>query len=105
MRLLVSEQEIKAFGIRPQVMLTFYVPKQEMSIDTHLLNVAFGLTSAESKVALQLLEGYLPKEIAVKNDVNYDTIRKQIQSIFRKTSTNKQSELVKLLLNMPRSEN
>lgn len=105
MSLLVSEQEIKAFGIRPQVMLTFYVPKQEMSIDTHLLNVAFGLTSAESKVALQLLEGYLPKDIAVKNDVNYDTIRKQIQSIFRKTSTNKQSELVKLLLNMPRSEN
>ena len=100
--LLVSEQEIKAFGIRPLVMLTFYSPKHSVSVDLHLLNVAFGLTPAESRVALTLLEGLLPKEIAQKYQVNEDTVRKQLQSIYRKTATNRQSDLVKLLLNMPR---
>lgn len=100
--LLVSEQEIKAFGIRPQVMLTFYSPSHSVSVDPHLLNAAFGLTPAESKVALSLLDGLLPKEIAQKHNVNLDTIRKQLQAIYKKTETNRQSDLVKLLMNMPR---
>ena len=99
--LLVSEQEIKAFGIRPMVMLTFYSPKHAVSLDPHLLNVIFGLSPAESKIALKLLEGDSPKVIAQKHQVNEDTIRKQIQSIFKKTAKNRQSELVKLFLNMP----
>ncbi|WP_171493540.1 helix-turn-helix transcriptional regulator, partial [Acinetobacter ursingii] len=98
--LLVSEQEIKAFGIRPMVMLTFYSPKHAVSLDPHLLNVIFGLSPAESKIALKLLEGDSPKVIAQKHQVNEDTIRKQIQSIFKKTATNRQSELVKLFLTM-----
>lgn len=99
--LLVSEQEIKAFGIRPQLMLTFYSPKHSVSVDPHLLNAAFGLTPAESRVALSLLDGLLPKEIAQNYQVNLDTIRKQMSAIYRKTATNRQSDLVKLLLNMP----
>ncbi|CAM4230225.1 hypothetical protein F901_02343 [Acinetobacter dispersus] len=100
--LLVSEQEMKAFGIRPSVMLTFYHPNYSSTVDAHLLHAAFNLSPAEAKVALALLEGDLPKEIAVKNQVNQDTIRKQLQSIYKKTSTNRQAELVKLLLNLPR---
>ncbi|MFW1800899.1 helix-turn-helix transcriptional regulator [Acinetobacter nematophilus] len=100
--LLVSENEMKMFGIRPIVMLTFYHPQFTPNIDLNLLNTAFDLTRAELQVASLLLEGYLPKEIAQKNNVNTDTVRKQLQSIFKKTDTNRQSELIKLLLNMPK---
>lgn len=100
--LLVSEQEIKAFGIRPSVMLTFYHPSHSSTVDVHLLHTAFNLSPAEARVALLLLEGDLPKEIATKHQVHLDTIRKQLQSIYKKTSTSRQAELVKLLLNIPR---
>lgn len=100
--LLVSEQEMKAFGIRPLVMLTFYHPNHTSLVDAHLLHAAFGLTPVESKVALLLLEGFLPKEVAQKHGVSLDTVRKHLKSIFKKTATNRQAELVRLLLNMPR---
>ena len=99
---LVSEQEIRAFGIRPQIMLTFYSSKQSVTIDFHLLYAAFNLTPAESRVTLDLLDGLAPKQIAQKNQVHVDTIRKHIRSIYKKTATNRQADLVKLLLNMPR---
>ena len=99
---LVSEQEIRAFGIRPQVMLTFYSSTQSVTIDFHLLYAAFNLTPAESRVTLYLLDGLAPKQIAQKNQVHVDTIRKHIRSIYKKTATNRQADLVKLLLNMPR---
>ena len=98
---LISEHEMKAFGVRPSVMLTFYHLTHLPKVNSHLLNTAFNLTAAESKVALLLLDGFLPKEIAQKNKVNLDTIRKQLQSIYKKTSTRRQSELVKLLLSIP----
>ncbi|WP_308464618.1 helix-turn-helix transcriptional regulator [Acinetobacter bereziniae] len=100
--LLITDQELKAFGIRPSIMLTLYSPTYAPNIDAHLLSAAFNLTTAESKVALSLLDGFLLKEIAQKNHVNIDTVRKQLQSIFKKTDTNRQSELMKLLLNMPK---
>jgi DNA-binding CsgD family transcriptional regulator len=100
--LLVSEQEMKAFGIRPSVMLTFYHPKYASTVDAHLLHAAFNLSPAEAKIALSLLEGDLPKEIAQKFQVKLDTVRKHLQSIYKKTSTSRQAELVKLLLNLPR---
>ena len=97
-----SEQETKAFGMRPQVMLTFYSPTQSVTIDFHLLYAAFNLSPAESRVALGLLDGLCPKQIAQRHQVNIDTVRKQIRSIYKKTATNRQADLVKLLLNMPR---
>lgn len=100
--LLISEQEIKAFGIRPLVMLTFFHPKHSIPIDMQLLSTIFHLSPAECKVSLALLNGFSIKEIAQKHKVQPDTIKKQIQSIYEKTSTHKQTELVKLLLNFPR---
>lgn len=99
--LLVSEQELKAFGSRPLVMLTLYHPDTHHMVNRHLLTIIFHLTPAEAKVAELLLEGYVLKEIAEKNQVKLDTVRKQLQSIYKKTSTSRQSDLVKLLLNMP----
>ncbi|KXZ65077.1 helix-turn-helix transcriptional regulator [Acinetobacter venetianus] len=101
--LLATEQELKAFGIRPLVMLTLFHPEHSISVDIQLLSSVFKFTPAECKVALSLLDGFSTKEIAQKNKVRADTIKKQIQSIYRKTSTHKQSELVKILLNFPKA--
>lgn len=101
--LLASEREIKTFGIRPLVMLTFYCPSLSPSIDMQLLNAAFDLTPAEYKVAVALVEGYLPKEIAQKHKVEIDTVKKQMRSIFKKTSTHRQADLIMLLSNFPKT--
>ncbi|WP_287906188.1 helix-turn-helix transcriptional regulator [Acinetobacter sp.] len=100
--LLVSENEIKMFGIRPIVMLTLYDPAYSPLVDLHLLHVAFKLTFTESRIVLMLLEGHTPREVAQKNNVNLDTVRKQMLSIYKKTGTHREPELIKLLLNMPK---
>jgi DNA-binding CsgD family transcriptional regulator len=60
------------------------------------------LTPAESRIALGLLDGLSQKEISSRDQVNIGTVRKQIQAIYKKTETNRQADLVKLLLNTPR---
>ena len=35
--------------------------------------------------------------------MQYDTVRKQLVSIYQKTATNRQPELVRLLMNLPAS--
>lgn len=100
--LLISEQEMRTFGIRPLMMLTFYHPDFTPTVDVHLLRRVFHLSVTESQVVLLFIEGYSVKEIAQKHRVESDTIRKQLQSIYKKTSTSRQAELVKLLLNLPR---
>jgi DNA-binding CsgD family transcriptional regulator len=46
-------------------------------------------------------EGLSTKEIAFRAGIQHDTVRKQLQAIYRKTATNRQSELMRLMLNLP----
>jgi DNA-binding CsgD family transcriptional regulator len=82
-------------------LLTFYHPESPPIVDAGLLASAFDLTPAESRVACHIAEGRTPKEIAVKIGVQHDTVRKQLQAIYQKTSTNRQVDLIRLLLNLP----
>jgi DNA-binding CsgD family transcriptional regulator/PAS domain-containing protein len=58
---------------------------------------AFGLTSAEKRLAAGLVAGMTLDEIAARNGVAKNTVRNQLRSIFSKTGTNRQAELVRLL--------
>lgn len=98
---LSPQREMGAFGLRPVVMLLFYHPASAPAIDASLLYAMFGLSPAECRIATQLAEGRTLKEIASANGTQHDTVRKQLQSIYQKTSTKRQPELVKLLLNLP----
>lgn len=89
------------FGLRPVVMLMFYHPGSAPPIDPGLLYAVFGLTPAESRVATLLAEGLVLKQIAQVQGTQHETVRKQLRSIFQKTSTNRQPELVRLLLHLP----
>jgi DNA-binding CsgD family transcriptional regulator len=99
--LLAPQQMMGAFGLRPVVVLLFYHPGSAPSIDSDLLHAVFGLTPAECRVATLLADGLSVKEIADRQRTRHDTVRKQLRSIYRKTATNRQAELVRLLLHLP----
>jgi len=65
------------------------------------LSAAFNLTPAEVRVCRLLGEGLSPKEIASALGIQYETVRKQLQAIYRKTNTDRQSELMRLMLHLP----
>jgi DNA-binding CsgD family transcriptional regulator/PAS domain-containing protein len=58
----------------------------------------FGLSPAEAKLAVILAEGCGPEEAAERLSISVHTARVQLRSIFAKTETNRQSQLVSLLL-------
>jgi DNA-binding CsgD family transcriptional regulator len=89
------------FVMRPLVMLIFYSPESTAKVDSTILTEVFGLTPGECKTAILLAEGLSQKEIAEKLLIKYDTVRKQLQTIYQKTSTNQQSELIRLMLHLP----
>ncbi|MER8805754.1 MULTISPECIES: helix-turn-helix transcriptional regulator [Mesorhizobium] len=57
----------------------------------------FGLTGAETHLAVRLAKGYTPLEIAESCALSRTTIRTQLASLFAKTETRRQAELVTLL--------
>ena len=57
----------------------------------------FGLTTAEAKLAAGLAAGWSTSELAKRLKVSRSTIRSQLASVFTKTGTCRQGELVSLL--------
>lgn len=99
--MLPPQRLMRAYGLRPLVMLFFYHPESAPKVDASILTAAFGLTPAECRIAILLAEGFAQKEIAEKLSLKHDTVRKQLQVIYQKTSTNQQSELIRLMLHLP----
>lgn len=64
----------------------------------------FKLTNAEEKIAQMIASGASQREISNQLHIKSDTVRKHLQSIYRKTSTNNQSQLIRLMLNMPNTK-
>ena len=58
----------------------------------------FGLTRAESAVALALANGKTPDEYAAEAGVGISTVRKHTRAVFDKTYTRRQADVVRLLL-------
>ena len=58
----------------------------------------FGLTRAESAVALALARGKTLDEYAAEAGVLISTVRTHLRAIFDKTYTRRQADLVRLLL-------
>ena len=75
-------------------------PAASARVDPRLLRSVFGLTPAEAGVAHELLQGRTSVDIAAGLGVSEHTIRKQLQSVFAKTGTNRQAELMKLMMGL-----
>lgn len=57
----------------------------------------YGLTPAETRLAVALLNGSSPREVAAALGDSFQTVRNQRQVLYGKTHTNRQSALVLLL--------
>jgi DNA-binding CsgD family transcriptional regulator len=66
-----------------------------------LVHDLYGLTAAETRLALLLLGGQTLREAIPVLGVSRNTAHSQLASIFRKTSTSSQAELVRVLLRGP----
>lgn len=61
------------------------------------LEAMFGLTPAEVRLAMLLTSGSTPSEAAQEQGISVATVRSQLSSIFIKTQTRRQGELIALV--------
>jgi DNA-binding CsgD family transcriptional regulator len=76
-------------------------PERTIRFPDDVLRGLYGLTPAEVEVANGLMMGYSLNEIACLRRVSEGTVRNQFKAIMSKTATNRQSELVRLLMALP----
>ncbi|ENX40466.1 helix-turn-helix transcriptional regulator [Acinetobacter sp. NIPH 2100] len=98
--LLSPEKAHKIFGLRPVLLATFSGLKQKPKYQKDICTQLFMFTPVEHKICEQLLEGKTTKEIALSHQIQADTVKKHLQSIFKKTRTHRQSELMQLLMQL-----
>ncbi len=72
-------------------------PEDCPDLSYSLLQQVFGLTKGEARLASGLLCGQSLEEIAEAHGVSVGTVRSQIKTLFSKTGTHRQAELVGLL--------
>jgi DNA-binding CsgD family transcriptional regulator len=61
----------------------------------------YGLSRAEGRVVALLASGQRLDLVAENLGVTYDTVRKHLKQVFSKTGTDRQAELVRMLVTGP----
>jgi DNA-binding CsgD family transcriptional regulator/PAS domain-containing protein len=90
-------QEALPGTTRATAMIIVCDPENKAPVPAETLTLLFGLTPAEARLAIALANGNSLIEAADRHRVRHDTARKQLKSIFFKTHTNRQGELLRLL--------
>lgn len=93
----VPDQPLSVFPSERAAIICVTDPQARANVSESRLQQMFGLTPAETRVALALLDGLSPREAAEQLGVRYQTVRNQMQALFQKTMTSRQAELVLLL--------
>jgi len=85
---------------------TAMIVLHDSSAKTHhireYLQQGYGLKAAEIRLAEAVAKGMTPEDYATSADVQITTVRTQLRSIFQKTGTKRQSDLVRLMSDVPR---
>ena len=84
----------------PLALILINEPKN-ISNQLRLIGNLYGLSPAEMKVATALLEKKSLTDYSIESGVSINTVKSQLQALFRKTETNKQSELIATLSQIP----
>ncbi|MES2194011.1 MAG: helix-turn-helix transcriptional regulator [Pseudomonadota bacterium] len=66
-----------------------------------MLRSLYGLSAVEVSMAERLIKGDTPEQAAVALNIKISTARWHLSSLFRKTDTKRQAQLVRLLLSLP----
>ena len=75
-------------------------PNRRLAPDPALLREALGLTPTESRIASLLASGLRSDAIAERLGISPATVASHLKSIFAKTETHRQTDLVALLLSL-----
>ncbi|MEP0519559.1 MAG: helix-turn-helix transcriptional regulator [Hyphomicrobiales bacterium] len=75
-----------------------FEPYMKKNTTSDLFRSSYDLTASEAKLALELTNGVTLAEYSQKRNISINTARTQLRSIFRKTETSRQPELVSLLM-------
>lgn len=76
-------------------------PEQSNSPEADVLVAHYGLTRSEARLAVMLVETRTLKAAAARLGIAAETARHHIKSVFHKTRTHSQAELVRLLVRHP----
>ena len=81
-----------------RVALVMITDPGEAETMTSAVGRLHGLTAAESRIAGGIVQGRTLQEIAGEAGISLETVRTHLKRIFRKTSTRRQAELVRLFV-------
>lgn len=98
---LQPQNTLHAFGDIPLAMVLFHAPGGHLELDPFVVAAAFDLTPGEARVAVATAHGASPDQIACQHAVSVHTVRSQLKTIFSKTGTARQADLVSLLAGLP----
>jgi DNA-binding CsgD family transcriptional regulator len=79
------------------LLLFLSTPGHSYTVDDSDLQMLFGLSKAEARIASLLAEGFEPQQIAEQRKVSVGTIRVQMKHIFQKAKVHRQAELIKVI--------
>ncbi|WP_269532440.1 hypothetical protein [Chitinimonas sp. BJYL2] len=94
---LPADSPLVADSKRPLVLLMAHDPSASEAEPLEVLAALYGLSPAECRLAALLLEGCSLAEAAQRLQLQQSTVRTQSKSMFWKTGTHRQGELLKLL--------
>jgi DNA-binding NarL/FixJ family response regulator len=91
------------FGNSGSALVFVHDPERQERPQLETCRILYGLTPAEATIAVLLASGKSVREIASESHVRENTVRIHLKKIFDKTGTNRQAELVRLVLSGPAS--
>ncbi|HEY6618337.1 MAG TPA: helix-turn-helix transcriptional regulator [Steroidobacteraceae bacterium] len=96
---LSPEAPLAQAAMGPSAVAALFVrdPEQDAVSLPQILAATYALTATETRLAVNLLEGYSLTQTAERHAVSIETVRSQLKSIFTKTATRRQTELLVLL--------
>jgi DNA-binding CsgD family transcriptional regulator len=92
-------RQIAALSLfRPAVCVLIIDPEVQPALPAKRLQVVFGLSEAEARLASLISAGKDLRRVATELHITYGTARTRLAQIFQKTRTRRQGELIRLLL-------
>ena len=84
--------------LQPGAMLFITDPQAVPALDPALLRRLYGISTAECRVAQQLLHGQTLQQAARHLHLGSNTVKTHLQQLFEKTRTHRQQQLMRLLM-------
>jgi DNA-binding CsgD family transcriptional regulator len=93
----VQRDQISLFFDGPTVVVLMNLPAHEQNLASETIAETYGLSKAEMRVVLGLIDGRSVAQIAETAKVSEGTVRQQLKSVYSKTGTHRQVELAHLV--------